>query len=131
MIEQDINNLRARLIRLEAIILGAKLATSVDCPHCQGQCKTEDKWGNRIDDCEDCESTGMILIPNDERGIIMSKKHYIAISNILKERLAANAHGPGYGAIKSIVEKLADYMKSDNPNFDRSRFLEACGISKD
>ena len=33
--------------------------------------------------------------------------------------------------IAHIANALADYMEYDNPNFDRSRFLVACGGTND
>lgn len=29
---------------------------------------------------------------------------------------------------RSITDKLADYFASNNPNFDREKFLKACGL---
>jgi hypothetical protein len=56
----------------------------------------------------------------------VSKKNYVAISKILyNHRDEVTASGI-YG---NIAEDLADYFKADNSDFDRSRFLEACGLS--
>ena len=60
---------------------------------------------------------------------MMARKDYEAIARILK---AAEALPPGSTlwpmaqAITYIVEELANYMEYDNPNFQRTRFLEAC-----
>ena len=49
----------------------------------------------------------------------MSKKHFIAIAAII-----ANS----YSNKEEISRELAVYFKDINPNFDRERFLEACGV---
>ena len=54
----------------------------------------------------------------------MTKKHYEAIA---KELLFYNA-GRDKQVIERIANSFADYFEQDNPRFDRSRFLEACGI---
>ncbi len=51
----------------------------------------------------------------------MTKKHYEAIAAILKK-------AEEYGA--SVPHMLADFFASDNPKFDRARFLQACGIEQ-
>jgi hypothetical protein len=54
----------------------------------------------------------------------MSRKHYKAVAEAI--RLANSA--PGYAAHnRSIVLAIAEAMKQDNPRFDLSRFLAACG----
>jgi len=58
----------------------------------------------------------------------MTKKHYEAIAAIL-----AN-HGEKCHAIqlnglhKQTCSELADYFETDNKNFNRARFLQACGV---
>ena len=54
----------------------------------------------------------------------MTKKHYVAIAEIIKSEAMATP----YGYRADIAGKLADYFKQDNPKFDRERFLTACGI---
>lgn len=51
---------------------------------------------------------------------MMTKKDYIAIAEII--RVAANPITIAYG--------LSQLMASDNPNFDRQKFLKACGVEK-
>jgi hypothetical protein len=62
----------------------------------------------------------------------MTRKHYVAIAAILKRRmeLALNKKVPGYAVTqtKLIAEDFAEYFANDNPGFDRSRFLTACGV---
>jgi len=53
----------------------------------------------------------------------MTRKHYLAIADILEYRLCAKDNHP-----HEIAKRLADYFATDNGNFDRARFLEACGV---
>ena len=66
---------------------------------------------------------------------MMSKKHYEAIANrialvssgtkYLTENTAARGHQRGVVELASV---LADYFATENPRFDRERFLAACGV---
>ena len=72
----------------------------------------------------------------------MSKKHYIAIAAAFKNRLDwykdnhstgencqfANDLMPEIHAVKDIAIELCNVFACDNPNFDKARFLIACGI---
>jgi hypothetical protein len=49
----------------------------------------------------------------------MTKKHFIAIAQILKE----------LNASEEIVDALMSEFKTINRQFDKVRFKEACGIS--
>lgn len=60
----------------------------------------------------------------------MSKKHYLKIAAIFKAKL-----GDPYpqtelrtAILKDVATSLCEVLKDDNPNFDRTRFLEACGF---
>jgi hypothetical protein len=68
----------------------------------------------------------------------MSKKHFIALADILKERLQyliANQDNPTWTQIARdsvhasrtelaiLTESLADFCQSQNPRFDRARWL--------
>jgi hypothetical protein len=48
----------------------------------------------------------------------MTKKHFTAIAKILNTTTQR----------ANIARSLADYFETENPNFDRERFLTACGI---
>lgn len=50
----------------------------------------------------------------------MTKRHFIAIAKIL-----AAGKGPERDR---IANALADVFASDNPRFDRARFLKAAGV---
>lgn len=61
----------------------------------------------------------------------MTKKHYEAIAAILKKYKYAPLYEVDYSDYRTsqhISEDLADYFATDNRNFDRTRFLQACGI---
>lgn len=47
---------------------------------------------------------------------MMTRKHFIAIAAILKE----------HGASHYVVMAFCEYFESENPNFDREKFVEAC-----
>jgi hypothetical protein len=55
----------------------------------------------------------------------MTKKHYEAIAKAFYAYIATNT---GANIARPIAKDLADYFAQDNPKFNRSRFLEACGI---
>jgi hypothetical protein len=54
----------------------------------------------------------------------MTKKHFIAFAKIIKAQLEAD------NFCSPRAEKMADMViaVNDNPNFDKARFLEACGF---
>lgn len=62
----------------------------------------------------------------------MTKKHYVAISKIIKEK--AQTIEKKDGSIMHVVPlgaltyELASYFKSENALFDHARFMDACGI---
>lgn len=53
---------------------------------------------------------------------MITRKHFIAIANIVKTK--------GYDPYTRdcIAKGLADEFATINPNFDRDRFLTACGV---
>ncbi len=50
----------------------------------------------------------------------MTKKHFIAIAKIVHTHRNRGAD--------TIASALADYFATINPNFDRQRFIDACGV---
>lgn len=70
----------------------------------------------------------------------MTKKHYEAIASVIAStyKNAKLYTAPNYKntarerceSIEVIAVRLADYFASDNPKFDRQRFLAACGIEQ-
>lgn len=63
----------------------------------------------------------------------MTKKHYTAISAIIEStynnaKLYPTAAQKRCEILETVSSRLADYFATDNKNFDRTRFLQACGI---
>jgi hypothetical protein len=63
----------------------------------------------------------------------MTKKHFESIAAILARHKTWAPLGrsakPVRGAIVgSLARDLADYFATENPRFDRYRFLRACGV---
>lgn len=61
----------------------------------------------------------------------MTKKHYEAIAAILAKYKNPPLYETDYSDYRTtqhIAVGLADYFATDNKNFDRTRFLTACGI---
>ena len=63
----------------------------------------------------------------------MTRKHFQAIANIFAWRKdSVNStidfdRGFEY-ARERLAEDMADYLATQTPNFDRRRFLDACGL---
>lgn len=64
----------------------------------------------------------------------MTKKHFEAIAKILAETMSRETNDGSYPdetairTITFIANRIANVCESDNPNFDRARFLRACGV---
>lgn len=56
---------------------------------------------------------------------MFTRKHYRAIAKILKNHDDFIERVNKY---TSLCNDLADYFASDNPRFDREKFLAACGV---
>lgn len=52
----------------------------------------------------------------------MSRKDYVGAARIIKGLLLT------YVEKEPIAQQFADLFEQDNPNFDRDRFLKACGV---
>ena len=48
----------------------------------------------------------------------MTRKHFIALAQILKEHKANGV----------LIRDMAQFCYNENSNFDRARFYEACGL---
>lgn len=58
----------------------------------------------------------------------MTRKDYVAIAQIIQNvRYLVDRDGES-DHIAEVARQLANYMRGDNPRFDRSRFMQACGI---
>ncbi len=60
----------------------------------------------------------------------MTRKDYVLIAEAIKR---ANENWEGFApeaalAIEGLAKSLSVQLVIDNPNFDRARFLEACGV---
>ena len=62
----------------------------------------------------------------------MTRKDYVLIAGILKGaknyEQTFNDNEKGAKAIEGIVHTFATMLSTTNPNFDRDRFLVACGV---
>ena len=59
---------------------------------------------------------------------MITKKHYKAIAEILRKVTDKNQDMiTTLWAVKEIAEKLTIFFKSDNPNFNKDKFLKAVG----
>lgn len=58
---------------------------------------------------------------------MMTRKDYIATADIL-DVLVATATDETIGDILDAVDAFADMFAKDNERFDRTRFLNACGV---
>lgn len=56
--------------------------------------------------------------------VSMTRKHFIAVAKVL----AATDGIHDYSTKAFIAHGLADEFATINPNFDRDRFLKACGV---
>ena len=68
----------------------------------------------------------------------MTRKDYILIAETLRELLADIDREPvGMRevltgeriGVRSVALRLADQLRQDNPRFDRTRFIETCGLT--
>lgn len=64
----------------------------------------------------------------------MTRKDYVKIAAVFKDYYLTISAGTGdYNDLSKIVfkelaENMATMLKTDNPRFDRDRFLAACGV---
>lgn len=71
---------------------------------------------------------------------MFTRQHYKAIAEIINTRIGDGFTRTDYDegwndAIRGIAPVLADYFEQDNmsvrlsrPNFDRQKFIDACGV---
>ena len=55
-------------------------------------------------------------------GIVMTKKHFIALANHIKEANRVLDDSERYS--EGVISSLADFCKSQNSNFDRELWLD-------
>ena len=58
----------------------------------------------------------------------VTKQHFEAIARIIrKEAFSQACDGFQYIGLENLTDELAEYFEKQNPQFDRIRFLKACG----
>lgn len=58
----------------------------------------------------------------------MTKKHFIAIAAQIADEMAASPEARP--ALSRLARTLCIEFRGINPNFDRGRFLDACGVQQ-
>jgi len=58
---------------------------------------------------------------------MMTRKDYIATAEIL-DTLVATTEGEAFDAVLDAIDAFADMFAKDNERFDRTRFVNACGV---
>jgi hypothetical protein len=58
----------------------------------------------------------------------MTRKDYVRFAEMFKDMLADCESNASNAAIDETAKRSANIFAADNPNFDRSRFLTACGV---
>lgn len=59
----------------------------------------------------------------------MTKKHYIKIAAVFKRaKELENNDEDAVQVLHDLAYDLCTFFKEDNPNFDRERFMTACGF---
>jgi len=62
---------------------------------------------------------------------MMTRKDYVMIANIFALNRADFEEGEdGYSLLDIMSKQIATELQNDNPNFDRARFLKACGTEQ-
>jgi len=68
----------------------------------------------------------------------MTRKDYVLIADAIRQLLADIDREPAGMrevltgeriGVRSVALRLADQLRQDNPRFDRTRFIEACGLT--
>ena len=60
---------------------------------------------------------------------MFTQQYYKAIAEIIKKANEDyNGGTPADMLLMCIKTDLADYFEQDNPNFDRDKFIAACGV---
>lgn len=54
---------------------------------------------------------------------VLTRRHFVALAAIVM------AHARKHGCGDSLAAAVADYCASQNPRFDRGKFLEACEVT--
>jgi hypothetical protein len=60
--------------------------------------------------------------------ITFQRRHYQFIASLLKAEMDLESTVSGMAALQGLARSFASRLASTNPNFDRARFLAACGM---
>ena len=55
----------------------------------------------------------------------LTRKHFQGLADVMKD---AKRERPEQSCVDAIAKQLAPYLATTNPAFNRSKFLEACGV---
>ena len=63
-----------------------------------------------------------------------TRQHYVAIAEEIDNCLAeveeaTDGNEKAIDAVATMAKRLATMFKNDNPQFDKNRFLSACGVN--
>ena len=58
----------------------------------------------------------------------MTKKHFEQIAKNIQRELKFAQNDDEKAGVRKLAQELSRTFKGFNPNFDRERFLSACGI---
>ena len=64
---------------------------------------------------------------------MLTKKDFKAVAGIIEKRKKLNrgtGRTPDFLYADDLAGDLADYFAIQNPRFDRSRFMKACGLTE-
>ena len=62
---------------------------------------------------------------------MLIRKHFKAVAEIIVKQTQLNIggiHTPKFLYADNLAGELADYFATQNPRFDRERFMKACGL---
>lgn len=60
----------------------------------------------------------------------MSRKDYVMLARVIRSNKVLNAADPNASeAVDDLAKDIASALYSDNPNFNRERFLAACEVT--
>jgi hypothetical protein len=73
----------------------------------------------------------------NKRILAMTKKHFVGLAEVIRQQRPRNDKSPmedidyaAYGKWEQMRDALASFCQSQNAQFNRERFLAACGVGK-
>lgn len=62
---------------------------------------------------------------------MLTKKDFKAVAEIINKHTIEHVSYPGDEIVKhGFTNELADYFATQNPRFDRERFMQTCGLTE-